>query len=105
MDVDAIRSRFIQENLRYALFARDRERAIRTLHAFRLYFQWHENRIPNFEKFSILSQLARLEEAYAKEARNQNTLSRSESSAYGAAPEDSSADDDRIGHHFQETSF
>jgi len=74
MDVDAIRSRFIQENLKYALFARDRHRAVRTLHAFRLYFQWYENRIPSFDKFAILSQLARLEEAYTKEAENQESL-------------------------------
>ena len=73
MDVDSIRSRFIQENLRFALFARDRQRAVRTLHAFRLYFQWYENRIPNLEKFAILSQLARLEEAYAQDARGQDS--------------------------------
>ena len=64
MDVDTIRSRFIQENLRNALMARDRERAARTLRAFRLYFQWFENRVPDMEKISIVSQLARLEEAY-----------------------------------------
>jgi hypothetical protein len=65
MDVDTIRSRFIQENLRDALFARDRERAVRTLRAFRLYFQWYENRVPGPDKLSIVNQLARLEEAYS----------------------------------------
>jgi hypothetical protein len=64
MDVDTIRSRFIQENLRNALMARDRERAARTLRAFRVYFQWFEHRVPDMEKLSIVSQLARLEEAY-----------------------------------------
>jgi len=90
MDVDVIRSRFIQENLRYALFARDRERAIRTLRAFRLYFQWYENRIPSLDKLSILSQLTRLEEAYVQQAANDGAVRRSETSM----------DDDRVGHHF-----
>jgi hypothetical protein len=65
VDVDTIRSRFIQENLRNALLARDRERAARTLRAFRLYFQWFENRVPDMEKLNIVNQLARLEEAYS----------------------------------------
>ena len=65
MDVDTIRSRFIQENLRNALMARDRERAARTLRAFRIYFQWFEHRVPDMDKLSIVSQLTRLEEAYA----------------------------------------
>lgn len=64
MDVDAIRSRFIQENLRRALMDRDRERAVRALRAFRLYYEWYEHRVPDLEKLAILSQLARLEEAY-----------------------------------------
>ena len=68
MDVDTIRSRFIQENLRNALMARDAQRAVRTLHAFRLYFQWFENRVPALDKLKILSQLANLEEAYARQA-------------------------------------
>jgi hypothetical protein len=45
MDIDAFRDRFI-------------------LCAFRNYFQWFENRIPEAEKPAILGQLARLEEAY-----------------------------------------
>ncbi len=61
MDVDAIRSRFIQENLRRALQEPDKERAARTLRAFRSYFQWFEERLPDFEKMAIRSQLARLE--------------------------------------------
>lgn len=69
MDVDAIRSRFIQENLRRALFEKDKERAVRALHAFRLYYQWYEHRVPDLEKFAILTQLARLEEAYAASAQ------------------------------------
>jgi hypothetical protein len=74
MDVDIIRSRFIQENLRCALQERDRERAVRTLRAFRLYFQWFENRVPDLEKLSILGQLASLEEAYDA-ARSQESPS------------------------------
>jgi hypothetical protein len=62
MDVDAIRSRFIQENLRYALEEQDRERASRTLRAFRSYFQWFESRLPNLERLTIQHQLATLEE-------------------------------------------
>lgn len=67
MDVDAIRSRFIQENLRCALLEKDRDRAVRALRAFRVYFQWFEARVPDLEKPSIISQLARLEEAYAQD--------------------------------------
>lgn len=65
MDVDAIRSRFIQENLRRALMDRDRDRAARALRAFRLYFEWFENRLPDLEKLAILGQLASLERAYS----------------------------------------
>ncbi len=65
MDVDVIRSRFIQENLRSALLERDRARAARVLRAFRTYFQWFEHRLPDLEKLAILNQLARLEEAYS----------------------------------------
>jgi len=65
MDVDAIRSRFIQENLRRALMERDRTRAVRALRAFRNYFQWFESRLPDLEKVAIIGQLERLEEAYA----------------------------------------
>jgi hypothetical protein len=65
MDVDVIRSRFIQENLRSALLERDRAQAARVLRAFRTYFQWFEHRVPDLEKLTILSQLANLEEAYS----------------------------------------
>jgi hypothetical protein len=65
MDVDVIRSRFIQENLRSALLERDRARAARVLRAFRNYFQWFEHRVPDLEKLTILSQLASLEKAYS----------------------------------------
>ena len=65
MDVDVMRSRFIQDNLRRALQEPDAERAARTLRAFRNYFQWFENRVPDLEKLTITSQLARLEEASA----------------------------------------
>lgn len=61
MDVDAIRSRFIQENLRRALQEPDKERAARAFRAFHNYFQWFEDRLPDFEKMAIRSQLARLE--------------------------------------------
>lgn len=61
MDVDYIRSRFIQENLRRALVEHDRERAIGVVSAFRLYYQWFESRIPDMERLAILTQLARLE--------------------------------------------
>jgi hypothetical protein len=62
MDVNSIRSRFIQENLRRALQEKDRERAAMALRAFRLYFQWFESKLPDMEKLHILSQLARLEQ-------------------------------------------
>jgi hypothetical protein len=68
MDVDAIRSRFIQENLRRALQAHDKDQAARALRAFRNYYQWFENQLPALEKLIIVSQLARLEAAYALES-------------------------------------
>ena len=71
MDVDFIRSRFIQDNLRRALQEPDKERAARTLRAFRNYFQWFESRLPDLEKLVIASQLARLEEAYARESSSE----------------------------------
>jgi hypothetical protein len=74
MDVDAIRSRFIQDNLRRALFEQDRERAARALRAFRLYFQWFESRFPDPEKLAIVGQLTRLEEAYSRHASEERQL-------------------------------
>ena len=69
MDVDAIRSRFIQDTLRAILEARnderDRERARQALRAFRLYFHWFEAHFPDLERLSILTLLARLEEESA----------------------------------------
>lgn len=67
MDLDVIRSRFIQDNLRRALLEPDKERAVRALRAFRNYFQWFESRLPDIEKIAIVGQLARLEEAYASQ--------------------------------------
>lgn len=74
MDVDAIRSRFIQDNLRRALFEQDRERAARALRAFRLYFQWFESRFADPEKLAIVGQLASLEEAYSGQASEERPL-------------------------------
>ena len=63
MDVDAIRSRFIQDNLTRALIEPKSEHAARALRAFRVYYQWFEHRISDLEKPHILGQLARLEGA------------------------------------------
>jgi hypothetical protein len=68
VDVDVVRTRFIQDNLRRALQEQDRELASRALRAFRNYFQWFENRIPDLEKLTIVGQLARLQDAYADDA-------------------------------------
>jgi hypothetical protein len=76
MDVDTIRSRFIQENLRRALHEQDRERALRAFSAFRIYYQWFESRIPDLEKLVILKQLARLEEGQAGENTGENSAYR-----------------------------
>jgi hypothetical protein len=65
VDVDTIRSRFIQDNLRRALFDQDRARAARTMRAFRSYFQWFESQLPDLEKLAIMRQLARLEARYS----------------------------------------
>jgi hypothetical protein len=67
VDVDFIRSRFIQENLRRALQEQDRDRALRALRAFRVYFEWFEGRVPDPEKLTILGQLARLEAQHNEE--------------------------------------
>lgn len=89
MDVDIIRGRFIQEGLRRALAAKDREQALRTLCAFRLYFQWFEGRFSEVEKMSILTQFASLERSYAAESGG-------EMGGHSPYP-------DRIRHHLQET--
>ena len=73
MDVDAIRSRFIQDNLRRALLQQDKTHAARALGAFRKYFQWFEHRLPDLEKLAIMGQLARLEEAYAREGSEEGS--------------------------------
>lgn len=65
VDVDAIRSRFIQENLRRALQEPDTARAARALRAFHNYFQWFEHRLSDLEKLAITAQLARLQDAYS----------------------------------------
>jgi hypothetical protein len=65
MDVDAIRTRFIQENLTRALNEPRSEHASRALRAFRVYYQWFEDRVPDPEKPAILDQLTLLEEADA----------------------------------------
>jgi hypothetical protein len=67
MDVDVIRSRFIQDNLRRAMHEPDKERAARALRAFRNYFQWFESRLPDIERLAIVGQLASLEAVQAGE--------------------------------------
>jgi hypothetical protein len=76
MDVDAIRSRFIQENLRRALQEPDKERSVRALRAFRNYFHWFENQLPDFEKLTIAAQLAKLERLYAPESSEKGHFQR-----------------------------
>jgi hypothetical protein len=61
VDIDAIRVQFIQDNLRRAIQEMDRERASRTAHAFRHYFEWFEDRFPDREKRLITEQLCALE--------------------------------------------
>jgi hypothetical protein len=61
MDVDAIRCRFIQDNLRRALLEHDPERRLQVLDAFRAYFEWFSARFPEHERLGIQAQLAKLE--------------------------------------------
>ena len=89
MDVEIIRSRFIQENLRRALQEPDKERAARALRAFRIYFQWFENKVPDFEKVTIIGQLERLERITTERAPKKAL--------------DDLTHADGIGHHLQET--
>lgn len=70
MDIDAIRSRFIQDNLRRALQEPDKERAVRALRAFRNYFQWFESRLPAMEKITIADQLEKLEQFSSPQDRS-----------------------------------
>jgi hypothetical protein len=63
VDLNAIRSQFIQENLRRAMQERDREHSARAARALRNYFQWFEDRFQEPEKLAITSQLARLEDS------------------------------------------
>jgi len=93
VNLDAIRSRFIQDNLRRALQEQDRERAARTLRAFRNYFQWFESGLPDLDKPIIVSQLARLEEAFADDASSMNAFQNPSPLAHA----------DGVGHHLQET--
>jgi hypothetical protein len=74
MDVNVIRSRFIQDNLRSALQEPDKERAARTLRAFRNYFQWFESRLPDLERLAIVGQLANLEAAQVDERHEKPTF-------------------------------
>ncbi len=69
MDVDTIRIRFIQENLQRALQERDRERASRIALAFRNYFEWFKDRLPEPAKKAITSQLSLLERSCSSSAR------------------------------------
>ncbi len=86
MDIDAIRSRFIQDNLRRALQEPDRARAVRALRAFRNYFQWFESSFPDLEKSLITGQLSKLEAAYANQTSEKEL-----------------SDVDGVRHHLQET--
>jgi hypothetical protein len=61
MDVDAIRSQFIQRSLRQAVGERDTERRLEILRAFRAYFEWFGARFPEREKLAIQDLLAGLE--------------------------------------------
>jgi len=68
VDVDRIRSRFIQENLNRALEERDRERVEKAVRAFRSYFEWFGDRIPEPEKVAITSKLSLLERSCSSAA-------------------------------------
>jgi hypothetical protein len=69
VDVNAIRSRFIQDNLRRALQEHDRDRASRAARAFRNYFQWFEDRLPEPERVVITDQLEILEEFSSRDPK------------------------------------
>jgi hypothetical protein len=61
MDVDAIRSQFVQDNLRRAFVEGDADRRREILEAFRAYFEWFSSRFPDREKLAIQDLLAGLE--------------------------------------------
>jgi hypothetical protein len=90
MDLIAIRSRFIQENLQKALNGGDRFLAWMTAHEFRRYYQWHRDSFPEAERRAIADELSRLERL----CTNQRQPS-----------EAASAHTDRIRHQFQETTL
>jgi len=68
VDVDRIRSRFIQENLNRAFEEQDRERVEKAVRAFRNYFEWFGDRIPEPEKVAITNQLSLLERSCSSAA-------------------------------------
>jgi hypothetical protein len=89
LDLIAIRSRFIQENLRKALTGGDHLLAWVTAHEFRRYFHWFRDSFPDADRRAIADQLSRLEE-----------LCRSR-----RQPLKMSTYANRIGHQFQETTL
>jgi hypothetical protein len=90
MDLIAIRSRFIQDNLRKALNGGDRFLAWMTAHEFHRYFQWHRDSFPEAERRAIADQLFRLERLCTSQRQ---------------PPEATSANANRIRHQFQETTL
>src|ERR1700736_2687248 len=62
LDIVAIRSRYIQDNLRRALTAGDRLMAWVTAAEFRRYFHWFADTFPEPDKRIIAQQLSKLEE-------------------------------------------
>jgi hypothetical protein len=61
MDVDAIRCKFIEDNLRRAVVEPDTERRQEFLKAFRAYYEWVGARLPERDRLGIKTQLALLE--------------------------------------------
>lgn len=90
VDVRAIRSRYIQENLRRALNGADSFRAWYTASEFRRYFQWFADSFDESDRRIIADQLAKLEALCAN----------------SRAPESqASSNNDRVGQQFQEPAF
>jgi hypothetical protein len=90
LDIVAIRSRYIQDNLRRALTAGDRLMAWVTAAEFRRYFHWFADTFPEPDKRIITQQLSKLEELYAIHREPRNRVS---------------THADRVGHQFQESAF
>lgn len=104
VDVSAIRSRYIKENLRRALNGADCFRAWHTAFQFRRYFHWFADSFNEADRRAIADQLSQLEALCANWREPDRNLS-SQNSLGQSSLGQSSLNNDRVGQQFQEAAF